>query len=74
MKEIKQAVKFWPGDLVKDNFGRLFRVLRVSVTVDFYFEEQLVSYVCVRPTGCYREEEFREGELSMERARKSYES
>ena len=75
MKEIKQEIKFWPGDLVKDNFGRLFRVMRASVTVDFYErEEQLVWYVCVRATGCYREEEFREGELSMERARKSYES
>ena len=75
MKEIKQAMKFWPGDIVKDHFGRIYRVMRASVTVDLYeSEEPLVSYLCVRATGCYREEEFLERELSMERQRKDYES
>lgn len=75
MREIKQTVKFWPGDIVRDHFGRTFRVQRFSVTVDLdEGEEPLVSYVCVRSSGCFREEEFLEQELSMVRERKSYES
>lgn len=64
MREIKQLVKFWPRDIVRDSFGRVFRVERLYVTVDPEFNEELLTvYVCSRAYGLYREEEFSESEL-----------
>ncbi len=73
MREIRREVKFWTGDIVKDHFGRTFRVERLQATVDLV-EGELTSYVCVRTSGCFREEEFLEHELSLVREGKSYES
>ncbi len=74
MREIRQTVKFWPGDIVRDHFGQVYRVQRTSVIADLEETEPLTSYVCVRATGLYRQQEFIEGELELIRTGKSYES
>lgn len=64
MREVKQMVRYWPGDIVRDSFGRMLRVLRFYITVDPDIDEEpFTVYVCGRMVGPYREEEFGEREL-----------
>ena len=74
MREVKQLVKYWPGDIVRDHFGQVYRVQRLSVIADIEEEDLLTSYVCVRASGLYRQQEFLEGEIEIVRAGKNYES
>lgn len=74
MKEIKRSVKYWPGDIVRDHFGQVYRVQRLIITADLEEEDLLTSYVCVRATGLYRQQEFIEQEIELIREGKHYES
>ena len=74
MREIRQQVKFWPGDIVRDHFGQVYRVQRLSVIADIEEEPLLTAYVCVRASGLYRQQEFIEPEIELIREGGKYES